>query len=109
MLEGKNIDEILQGIKSKKIRKKDQEIRETIKNSLDTAQILYIQNCLELIEEIQKKIKSLDDEIMSRIKRMKEEIEIAMSIPGIAFTSASSILAEIGNYRDFANGNKLAA
>jgi hypothetical protein len=32
-----------------------------------------------------------------------------MSIPGIAFTSASAILAEIGDYRDFANGEKLAA
>jgi len=109
LLEGKTIDEILVGIKSKKIRKKDQELREAIKNSLDLAQILVIRICLELMEEIQKKIKNLDTEIMSRIERMKEDVEIAMSIPGIAFTSASSILAEIGNYRDFENGNKLAA
>ena len=61
------------------------------------------------MEEIQKKIKNFDTEIMSRIERMKEDVEIAMSIPGIAFTSASSILAEIGNYRDFENENKLAA
>lgn len=59
--------------------------------------------------KISKKIKTLYTEIMSRIDRMREYVEIAMSIPGIAFTSASSILAEIGNYRDFANGNKLAA
>jgi hypothetical protein len=32
-----------------------------------------------------------------------------MSIPGIAFTSASAILAEIGDYRDFERGEKLAA
>ncbi len=109
LLEGKNIDEILIGLKSKKIKKKEQELREAIKNSLDPAQILYVRNCLELMEEIQKKIKNLDTEIVSRIDRMKEDVEIAMSIPGIAFTSASSILAEIGNYRDFANGSKLAA
>ena len=109
LLEGKNIDQILVVLKSKAIRKKEQQLREAIKNSLDPAQILVIRMCLELMEEIQKKIENLDTEIMSRIKRMKEDIEIAMSIPGIAFTSASSILAEIGNYRDFANGNKLAA
>ena len=109
LLEGKTIDEILVGIKFKQIRKKDQELREAIKNSLDPAQILFIRNCLELMEEIQKRINNLDTEIMSRMERMKEDVEIAMSIPGIAFTSASSILAEIGNYRDFANGNKLAA
>jgi len=109
LLEGKSIDEILAGIKSKKVTKKEQELREAIKNSLDPAKVLIIQNCLELIEEIQKKIKKLDIEIMSRIKRMKEDLEIAMSIPGIAFTSASAILAEIGDYRDFENGEKLAS
>ncbi len=60
LLEGKTIDEILVGIKSKKIRKKDKELREAIKNSLDPAQILVIRICLELMEEIQKKIKTLD-------------------------------------------------
>ena len=109
LLEGKTIDEILIGTKSKTIRKKEQQLREAIKNSLDPAQILVIRYYLEQMEETRKKIDNLDTEIMSRIERMKEDVEIAMSIPGIAFTSASSILAEIGNYRDFANGNQLAA
>ena len=109
LLEGKTIDEILIGTKSKTIRKKEQQLREAIKNSLDPAQILVIRYYLEQMEETQKKIENLDTEIMSRIERMKEDVEIAMSIPGIAFTSASSILAEIGNYRDFENGRKLAA
>jgi transposase len=109
LLEGKSIDEILIGTKSKTIRKNEKQLREAIKNSLDPAQILVIRYYLEQMEEIQKKIDNLDIEIMSRIKSKKEDLEIAMSIPGIAFTSASSILAEIGNYRDFENGNKLAA
>ncbi len=109
LLEGKSLDEILIGIKSKKVKKKEQEMREAIKNSLDPAKILIIQNCLDLIEEIQKKIQKLDTEITSRIGRIKEDLEIAMSIPGIAFTSASAILAEIGDYRDFVNGEKLSA
>lgn len=57
LLEGKTIDEILVGIKSKKIRKKDHELREAIKISLNLAQILVIRICLELMEEIQNKIK----------------------------------------------------
>ncbi len=101
LLEGKTIDEILFGTKSRTIRKKEQQLREAIKNSLDPAQILVIRTCLEQMEETQKKIDNFDTEIMSRTERMKEDVEIAMSIPGIAFTSASSILAEIGNYRDF--------
>jgi hypothetical protein len=77
LLEGKTIDEILVGIKSKKRRKKDHDLREAIKNSLDPAQILVIRICLELMEEIQKKIDNLDTEIMSRIERMKEDVEFA--------------------------------
>ena len=109
LLEGKTIDEILIGTKSKTIRKKEQQLREAIKNSLDPAQILVIRYYLEQMEETQKKIDNLDTEIMNRIKSRTEDVEIAMSIPGIAFTSASSILAEIGNYLDFENGSKLAA
>jgi transposase len=109
LLEGRSIDEILSGIKSKRVLKKERDLRDAIKNSLDPAQILMIRNCLELIEEIQKRIEKLEAEILSRIEKKKEDVEIAMSIPGIAFTSASAILAEIGDYRDFENGEKLAA
>ena len=109
LLESRSIDEILIGTKSKTIRKNEKQLREAIKNSLDSAQILVIRYYLEQMEEIQKKLDNLDTEIMSRVKSKKEDLEIAMSIPGVAFTSASSILAEIGNYRDFENGSKLAA
>ena len=108
LLEGKTIDEILIGTKSKTIRKKEQQLREAIKNSLDPAQIFVIRINLDLIEEFKKKIENLDNEIINRIKKKKEDLEIAMSIPGIGFTSASTILAEVGNYQDFSNGNKLA-
>ncbi len=42
LIEGKTIEEILDGIKLKAIRKKEQQLREAIKNSLDPAQILVI-------------------------------------------------------------------
>jgi len=32
-----------------------------------------------------------------------------MSVPGIGFTAAATILAEIGNYRDFSTSDKLAS
>ena len=68
LLEGKTLDEILTGTKSKTIRKNEKQLREAIKNSLDPAQILVIRYYLEQMEEIQKKIDNLDTEIISRIK-----------------------------------------
>ena len=62
---------MLIGTKSKTIRKKEQQLREAIKNSLDPAQILVIRYYLEQMEEFQKKIDNLDTEIISRLKSKK--------------------------------------
>jgi transposase len=49
---------------------------------------------LDQIESIQKRIDELDKEIKSRVASRKEDLRIAMSIPGIGFTAAVIILAE---------------
>ena len=43
------------------------------------------------------------------MQRLKEDLEIAMSIHGMGFTSVSTILAEIGNFRDFLTAEQLAS
>jgi transposase len=109
LLEGKNIDEILKMITSKRILTKEQEIRQAVTNSLDPARILLIRTYLELIEKIESQIEILNKEIMNRMQKLKEELEIAMSMTGMGFTSASTILAEIGNYKDFETAEQLAS
>jgi transposase len=109
LLEGKNIDEILKMITSKRILKKEQELRQALTNSLDPARIIMIRSYLELIEKIESQIEILNNEIMSRMQKLKEDLEIAMSMTGMGFTSASTILSEIGNYRDFETSEQLAS
>jgi transposase len=109
LLEGISIDDILKGIKSHWITKKETLLRDAIKNKLDPAQIILIKNSLELMDSIQRKVDELDREIMSRIEKRKEDLEIALSMPGMGAKSAPSILAEIGNYRDFRTPEQLAA
>ncbi len=46
---------------------------------------------------------------MNRMQKLKEDIEIAMSMTGMGFSSASTILAEIGNYKDFETAEQLAS
>jgi transposase len=109
LLEGKNIDEILKMITSKKILKKEQELRQAVTSSLDPARILLIRTYLELIEKIENEIQILNKEILNRMHKLKEELEIAMSMTGMGFTSASTILAEIGNVKDFETAEQLAS
>jgi transposase len=109
LLEGKNIDEIIKMITSKRVLKKEQELRQAVTNSLDPARILMIRTYLELIEKIESEIEILNKEIMSRMQKLKEDLEIAMSMTGMGFSSASTILAEIGNYKDFETAEQLAS
>jgi len=109
LLEGRTIDDILKGVNLKRIKATAEEIREAIKGSLDFTQILLIRGSLEQMEAIQKRIAEICREIKSRIAYRKEDLKIAMSIPGVGFTSASTLLAEIGDITDFKKPEQLAA
>lgn len=109
LLEGRTIDDILKGVNLKRIKATAEEIREAIKGSLDFTQILLIRGSLEQMEAIQKRIDEICREIKSRIAYRKEDLKIAMSIPGVGFTSASTLLAEIGDITDFKKPEQLAA
>jgi transposase len=109
LLEGRNIDDILNGINLKRIKATAEEIKNAIKGSLDFTQILLIRGSLEQMSAIQKRIDELRKEIKERIAYRKEDLKVAMSIPGVGFTSASTLLAEIGDINDFKKPEQLAA
>lgn len=109
LLDGKDIDEIIEGIPVKRLMKKADQIREAIRNGLDITKIQLIRGSLELIAALEKRVDELETEIRRRIIHKKDNIRILMSIPGIGFISAVTILAEIGDFRDFEKPEKLAA
>jgi transposase len=109
LLDGVELEEMIKGIPVKSIRKKADQIREAVRGSLETTQIILIKGGLEQIESIQRRIDELEGEIKNRIASRREDLKIAMSIPGIGFTSAVTIIAEIGDFKDFAKAEQLAA
>jgi transposase len=109
LLEGRTIDDILKDINLKRLKATAEEIRDAIKGSLDFTQIFLIRGSLEQMEAIQKRIDEIRKEIKGRIAYRKDELKIAMSIPGVGFTSASTLLAEIGEIADFKKPEQLAA
>jgi transposase len=109
ILDGKDIDEIIQGIPSERLKKKADQIKEAIKSHLEVSQIFLIRGSLRQMKSIQERIDELDREISARIERRRNDLTIAMSMPGMGFISATAILAEIGNYNDFKNPEQLAA
>ena len=109
LLEGKDVDDLLENLPVNRLKKKADQIYDAIKGGLDSTQILLIQGSLEHMKAIQKRIDVLDLEIRRRAASRRDDLAILMSFPGIGFTSAVTILAEIGNYRDFKAAERLAS
>lgn len=108
LLEGKTIDQIISGIPSNRVRKKENELREAIRNGIDPVQVFLIKANLDVIDDISKKIKILEAEIAVKVKPFEKDLEIILSVPGVGFISAATIIAEIGDYRDFSSADKIA-
>ncbi len=108
LLEGKTIEQIISGIPSKRVRKKADELRKAIRNAIDPVQVLLIKTNLDAVDYLSEKIRLLDAEISLKVKPFEEDLNILLSVPGIGLTSAATILAEMGDYRDFPNADKMA-
>ncbi len=107
ILNGRNIDQIFVEIKSKRIKIKKTEIKESLKGELSQNDIFVIKQCLDSIKFLDQKIKEFDSKINHNLKGMQKEIEILMSIPGVGFTTAAAVMAEIGNIDVFSKPKKL--
>jgi transposase len=107
ILNGKTIDQTFTEIKNKQIKIKKTEIKESLKGELSQNDIFVIKECLDSIKFLDQKIKEFDSKINQNLKGMLKEMEILMSIPGVGFTTAAAIMAEIGNIDVFSKPKKL--
>ncbi len=107
ILNGRTIDQIFIEIKNKKIKIKKEQIKESLKGELSQNDIFVIKECLDSIKFFDNKIKEFDSKINQNLKGMQKQIEILMSIPGVGFTTAAAIAAEIGNIDVFSKPKNL--
>lgn len=107
MLNGKCIDDVLKDVK--RMGKKKAEIKKAVLGELSQADIFVIRECLETIAVLEGKINRLDSIINQRLEKEQKQgqMQILISISGISFTSASAILAEIGDIKVFPSPKSL--
>lgn len=109
LLNGLDLETILETIPSRKVKATKDKIRGTIQTTLSPLQVFLIQSQLDMIDAINKQIAEIDSKVLAQISSRNEDMRIALSMPGMGFVSASTILAEIGDFRDFSSPDKLAA
>ena len=108
LVEEKPLEEILKGIPSGKIRKKQELIRAALENRLNDTNRMLVRDALEILDNLESKMEKLSLEVLKKVQQKSKDLAIVMSIPGMGFVSASVILSEIGNYRDFQTPDQLA-
>ena len=107
LIESKDIDTIMDGIPSGKVKKKREPIKASLGNGLDDVSRMLIKDTLELLDHLNEKVNDTSLEILGRLQERARDLAIVMSVPGIGFVSASIILAEIGDYHDFQKSEQL--
>ena len=106
---GKNVDQIIQNL-SPNVRKKSAQIRELLDREISQSAAIRLQICLKLIKNFDDSIELLGKEIFNyAYGNHKREMEILKSVPGIGELGAATLIAEIGDFKDFASGDKLAS
>jgi transposase len=109
LLNGADPEKILESIPSTRVKAKTKKIRQIIQANLSPSQIYLIRSHLDMIDSITRQIAEINAKIADLFSSRKRDLRIALSIPGMGFISASTILAEIGDFRDFSSPDKLAA
>jgi len=106
---GKSVDQIMENL-SPTIRKKHDQIRAILDREISQSAAFRLQICLKLIKCLDDEIEALEKEIFNYAYRnYNHEMEILMSVPGVGELGAAILLAEIGNFKDFSSGDKLAS
>lgn len=111
LLNRANTENIITTLPSGRVKKKADLLREILSGSLSDLQIILIKKNLDMMVHINEHIQTLDEQIIARMLERDSihDVEIACSIPGVSVTTAVTVLAEIGDYRDFENAEKLAS
>lgn len=90
-------------------REKALALRELAASSIglsDDAHAFELQQTIRMIQSVQVEIDLLDKTIQSKVIELRTPL---LTIPGISYTLASIILAEIGDIQNFSNPSKLQA
>ncbi len=93
-----------------RLQPKIQQIHKALEGRVTAHHRFLIQLSLDHMHYIEQQILRLDEEIVRRLAPYQKEYELLQTIPGIAQTSAASVLAEIGSDMSaFADGDHLAS
>jgi transposase len=107
LIEGIPLDQILKMIYNPGVLRKKDEILRAICRELSETDLFIIRHSLDGIRYHNAQIAYYENAILKNLFPDEGTLEILMSIPGVGFTIASSIIAEIGDIHQFESPKQL--
>ena len=103
------VDEIL-SLLPISVLKKEEALREVLETTLSDGALARLASCLRIIKTLNREIEELTSISTNyALNNFSREYEILKSVPGIGDITAVTLLAEIGDVKDFSTGDKLAS
>ncbi len=110
ILAGASADDILAMIHSRIRAKNEEKLREVLSHDLSPSALMQLGHCLQTIKVLDEQIAALTKAARSYVmKKHPREFQILCSVPGIGDIGAITLIAEIGDFKDFSSGEKLAS
>lgn len=110
ILKGASADDILTLIHSRIRAKSETKLRALLAQDLSPSALMQLGLCLKIIKVYDEQIKELTKAAQSYVlKNYPREYQILRSVPGIGDIGAITLIAEIGDFKDFESGDKLAS
>lgn len=101
--------DIEEGVKGR-LRKKKEEISDSLFGTITPHQIDLIRDCWEHIEYLEKSLDQLEQKIDAHLEHYREEYMLLQTIPGVSNATAAALIAEIGvNMDQFPTADHLAS
>jgi transposase len=109
LMAGKSLDEIVNESRSRVLKEKRSELEKVVRAGLDQEDVFVLKRCPRMVEHLDEKWKEMDARITMLVADREKEAKNISKVLGVAQVSASSILAEIGDAKRFADGKKIAS
>lgn len=79
-----------------KLRKKKEQISDSLFGTITPHQMDLIRDCWEHMEYLEKSLENLEERIDEHLASYREEYELLQTIPGVSKATAAALIAEIG-------------
>jgi len=109
-VDGASVDDILRSIPLHARARKEAKLRELLTQTLSPGALMQLDHCLRVVKQLDEEIERITDEVRAYVlQKYPREYQILITIPGIGTIAAITLLAEIGNFKEFLSGDRLAS